>query len=104
MSRAAMAGALSVGARGRDGGLAGHRFFVGSTARPRSPSPGDVVHGLLWRLTPRDLAALHAYEMLHQGLYDVRHLPVRTGARRMAAMVYLLRRRAPGQPNPAMSR
>lgn len=28
-------------------------------------------------LTPRDIAALHAYEQLHQGRYDVRHLPVR---------------------------
>ena len=51
-------------------------------------------------LTPRDVAALHAYELLHAGLYDVRHLPVRAGARRMSAMIYLLRRRAPGKPKP----
>jgi hypothetical protein len=58
------------------------------------------VHGVLWRLTPRDLAALHAYEWLHRGLYDVRHLPVRCGARRVPAMIYLLRRRRPGRPKP----
>jgi hypothetical protein len=55
---------------------------------------------VLWRLTPRDLAALHAYELLHQGLYDVRHLPVRMGTRRLTAMIYLLRRRKPGRPKP----
>ena len=42
------------------------------------------MYGALWRLTPRDLAALHAYELLHQGLYQARHLPVRRGERRLA--------------------
>lgn len=81
--------------------LQGHRFFVGidgwgSVRR----SAGDTVHGVLWRLTPRDIAALHAYELLHQGLYDVRHLPVRLGVRLMSAMVYLLRCKTPGRPKP----
>jgi Gamma-glutamyl cyclotransferase, AIG2-like len=81
--------------------LEGHRFFVGidgwgSVAR----SAGDAVYGVLWRLTPRDVAVLHAYEHLHRGLYDVRYLPVRIGARRHTAMVYLLRRRSPGRPRP----
>ena len=30
----------------------------------------------------------------------MRHLPVRIGARRVPAMIYLLRRRAAGQPKP----
>ena len=55
---------------------------------------------MLWRLTPRDLAALHSYELLHKGLYDVRTLPVRVGARRALAMLYVLRRRSPGRPKP----
>jgi hypothetical protein len=58
------------------------------------------VHGGLWRLTPRDIAALHAYELLHAGLYNVRTLPVRHGARLLPAMIYLLRRKAPGKPKP----
>ncbi len=58
------------------------------------------MYGALWRLTPRDLAALHAYELLHQGLYQVRHLPVRSGARRLRAMVYVLRRQAAGRAKP----
>lgn len=49
------------------------------------------VHGVLWRPTPRCLAALHAYELLHKGLYRVRRLPVRVGSRHLPAMVSLER-------------
>ena len=81
--------------------LDGHRFFVGIDGWGSvAPSQGDAVHGVLWRLTPRDIAALHAYELLHQGLYDVKYLAVRRAGRRVRAMVYLLRRRAPGKPKP----
>jgi cation transport regulator ChaC len=81
--------------------LQGYKFFVGIDGWGSvRPAPGEAVHGVLWRLTPRDIAALHAYELLHQGLYDVRHLPVRNGSKRVRAMIYLLRRRAPGKPKP----
>ncbi|MGH6727012.1 MAG: gamma-glutamylcyclotransferase family protein [Pseudolabrys sp.] len=81
--------------------LENHRFFVGIDGWGSvRPSAGDTVHGVLWKLTPRDVAAMHAFELLHAGLYAVRHLPVRFGAQRKAAMVYLLRRRAPGRPKP----
>ncbi|MGA2568751.1 MAG: gamma-glutamylcyclotransferase family protein [Pseudolabrys sp.] len=81
--------------------LEGHRFFVGIDGWGSvKPKRGECVHGVLWKLTPRDIAALHAYELLHQGLYDLRHLPVRSGAQRRTAMIYLLRRRAPGKPKP----
>src|SRR5450755_3037792 len=101
MNRAAMRrrcpGARAIG----PATLAGYTFFVGIDGWGSvKPSAGDAVHGVLWRLTPRDIAALHAYELLHQGLYDVRRLPVRSGARRVLAMIYLLRRRAPGKPKP----
>ena len=81
--------------------LEGYKFFVGVDGWGSvKPARGATVHGVLWRLTPRDIAALHAYELLHKGLYKVRHLPVRMGSRRLPAMVYLLRRRSPGQPKP----
>jgi AIG2-like family len=81
--------------------LQGYRFFVGIDGWGSvRPSAGYTVHGVLWRLTARDLAALHAYELLHQGLYDVRRLPVRSGALRRTAMIYRLRRRANGRPKP----
>ena len=81
--------------------LEGYRFFVGSegwgSVRPR---PGHAVHGVLWRVSVRDLAALHAYELLYKGLYDLRRLPVLHQGRRVAAMIYLLRRRALGRARP----
>src|SRR5262249_2832844 len=78
-----------------------YRFFVGIDGWGSvSASRGDVVHGVLWRLTPRDIAALHAYELLHQGLYNVRYLPLRHGTRRVRAMIYILRRHVPGIPRP----
>ena len=101
MHRAAMRhrcpGATAVGTAMLDD----YRFFVGVDGWGSiAPRPGNAVHGVMWRLTPRDIAALHAYELLHQGLYDVRYLPVRSGSRRVRAMVYLLRRRAFGKPRP----
>lgn len=81
--------------------LNGYRFFVGLEGWGSvAPSAGASVYGVLWRLTPRDIAALHAYELLHQGLYDVRYLPVRHGKRQVRAMICILRRRAPGSPRP----
>ncbi len=101
MHRAAMTArcpaAHAVGAARLDG----HEFFIGvdgwgSVRR----APGRTVHGVLWRLTPRDLAALHAYELLHKEIYLVRYLPVRVGSRTVLSMVYLLRRTSAGRPKP----
>jgi gamma-glutamylcyclotransferase (GGCT)/AIG2-like uncharacterized protein YtfP len=81
--------------------LAGYRFIVttdGYASIVRSP--GGIVHGLVWRLAPRDLAALHAYESLDRGLYRTATLPVRIGARQAAALVYVARSRTPGLPRP----
>jgi cation transport regulator ChaC len=101
MSSAAMRrrcpGARAVG----PAALSGYRFFIGVDGWGSvKPSGGDTVHGVLWRLTPRDIVVLHAYELLHQGLYVVRHLPLHVGRRRVSALVYLLRRRTPGRPKP----
>jgi hypothetical protein len=81
--------------------LEGYRFFIGIDGWGSvKPGRGGIVHGVLWRLTPRDVAALHAYELLHKGLYEVRRLTVRKGPRRLSAMIYLLRRHAAGRPKP----
>jgi Gamma-glutamyl cyclotransferase, AIG2-like len=81
--------------------LEGYSFFIGVGGWGSvKPSAGGRVHGVLWALTPRDVAALHAYELLHAGLYDVRHLSVRAGTWLMPAMVYLLRRGKAGQAKP----
>src|ERR1700674_2081499 len=64
------------------------------------PAAGGVVHGVLWRLTPRDLATLNAFENIDSGLYLRRVLPVRHAGRRAAALTYVSPTRAPGRPRP----
>jgi gamma-glutamylcyclotransferase (GGCT)/AIG2-like uncharacterized protein YtfP len=60
-------------------------------------NPGARVHGVLWRLTPRDLSALDAYE---QRAYLRRIVPVRHGAARRPALVYLAPQRGGGRARP----
>jgi gamma-glutamylcyclotransferase (GGCT)/AIG2-like uncharacterized protein YtfP len=81
--------------------LDGFRFIVttdGYASVVRAP--GGRVRGLVWRLAPRDLAALNAYEGLDSGLYRTEMLPVRIGARSAPALVYIARSRTPGLPRP----
>jgi len=81
--------------------LDGYAFFLGIDGWGSvKPEAGGSVHGVLWRLTPRDITALHARELPYAGLYDVRYLPVRSGVQLVSAMIYLLRRRATGRPKP----
>src|SRR5262245_59528648 len=81
--------------------LAGHRLIVTSDGYASVvPEPGGTVHGLVWRLGPRDIAALDAYESLDTGLYRVATLPVRLATRQVSAMVYLARSTTPGLPRP----
>ena len=56
------------------------------------PGTGAAVHGVLWLLTPRDLAALNAYESLESGLYRRRILPVRRVGRLEPALVQMMLR------------
>jgi hypothetical protein len=81
--------------------LSGWRFVInpegfGSIA----PQPGGRVHGVLWRLSARDLAAVNAYESIDSGLYVRRRLAVRCGATQAMALVYIARRQGEGMPRP----
>jgi gamma-glutamylcyclotransferase (GGCT)/AIG2-like uncharacterized protein YtfP len=81
--------------------LSGWRFIInpegfGSIA----PRPGGRVHGVLWRLSARDLAAINAYESVDSGLYLRRRLPVRCGDAQAIALVYIARRQGEGTPRP----
>jgi gamma-glutamylcyclotransferase (GGCT)/AIG2-like uncharacterized protein YtfP len=62
-------------------------------------APGEVVHGVLWRLGPRDLAAVNAYESVDSGLYRRRMLTVRRQGC-VQALVYVARERTAGRPKP----
>lgn len=81
--------------------LTGWRFVInpegfGSIA----PQPGGCVHGVLWRLSARDLAAVNAYESVDSGLYVRRRLAVRCGDMQATALVYVTRRQGRGTPRP----
>jgi gamma-glutamylcyclotransferase (GGCT)/AIG2-like uncharacterized protein YtfP len=101
MSRALMRrycpGAQALGSARLDG----WRFMVTSDGYASIvPARGGAVHGVLWRLGTRDLAALNAYESLDSGLYRTRLLPVRHGARVVRALTYLGRSIQAGRPRP----
>lgn len=81
--------------------LSGWRFVIipegfGSIA----PQPGGRVHGVLWRLSARDVAAVNVYESIDAGLYMRRRLPVRCGATHAMALVYIACRQGEGLPRP----
>src|SRR5246127_772155 len=81
--------------------LSGWRFLIkpegfGSIA----PQPGGRVHGVLWRLSARDLAAVNAYESVDSGLYLRRRPAVRCGDAQAMALVYIARRQGEGTPRP----
>jgi gamma-glutamylcyclotransferase (GGCT)/AIG2-like uncharacterized protein YtfP len=101
MSRAPMRARCPTAREAGTATLAGHRLIITRDGYASVvPEPGEVVHGLLWRLAPCDIAALNAYESLDTGLYRVVTLPVRAGDRQMSAMVYVARTHAPGLPRP----
>jgi hypothetical protein len=82
--------------------LHGWRFIIGVEGYASMvPQPGGIVHGVLWRLTARDLAAVNAYERVDGGLYLRRMVPVRRGVRLVPALAYRLRRGGEGRPRPA---
>ncbi|HUZ71855.1 MAG TPA: gamma-glutamylcyclotransferase family protein [Stellaceae bacterium] len=82
--------------------LAGHRFGIirgghGSVLRRR----GAYVHGVLWRVSRGDQAALDRYEEVFRGLYRRERRVVRAAGRTTAATVYVAAATAPGRPRTA---
>jgi gamma-glutamylcyclotransferase (GGCT)/AIG2-like uncharacterized protein YtfP len=75
-----------------------HRFVITRDGYASvAPARGGVVHGLLWRVSPRDLAALDAYENIDAGLFRRVLLSVRAQGRSAKALVYIGRSGAPGR-------
>jgi hypothetical protein len=102
MSRAQMS-ARCPGARALGIATLPHwRFVIGPQGHGSiAPQPGGVVHGVLWRLGARDMAAINVYEAVDTGLYIRRTVPVRHAAALYPALVYILRRPGEGTPRPA---
>jgi cation transport regulator ChaC len=83
------------------GVLEGHRFMIAAEGYASvAPFAGGRVHGVLWRLTARDLAALNIYESVESGLYYTRRRVIRHGPVRRNALVYIAGARAVGTPRP----
>ena len=81
--------------------LAGHRFVITADGYASvEPARGGIVHGVLWRITPRDRVLLDAWENVGGGLYRGETLPVRGRDGRVAALVYFARPGAVGRPKP----
>jgi gamma-glutamylcyclotransferase (GGCT)/AIG2-like uncharacterized protein YtfP len=78
--------------------LPGHRYVIARGYGAFARAPGRRVYGVLWRLTPRDLAALNLFESLDSGLYRRAMFTVETRGKRMRAMIYA--GRGGGRPRP----
>jgi gamma-glutamylcyclotransferase (GGCT)/AIG2-like uncharacterized protein YtfP len=78
--------------------LRGWRYVIAQGYGSVAPVSGACVHGVLWRLTPRDLAALNAFENVDSGLYRRARLTVEAGASPVRALVYIARQG--GRPRP----
>ena len=81
--------------------LAGHRFVITADGYASvEPEHAATVHGVLWRITPRDRVMLDAWENVSLGLYRAESLSVRYAGRRLPALVYFARPGGQGRPKP----
>jgi hypothetical protein len=81
--------------------LPGFRFVITADGYASVvPAPGPSVHGVLWRITPRDRALLDAWENVAAGLYGARMLTVRSERGPVPALVYVARPAGEGRPRP----
>jgi len=93
--RAHAPGAMPLGAAM----LANHRFVITADGYASvEPRRVAAVHGVLWRLTPRDRVTLDAWENIAAGLYRAETLPVQHAGRRRRALIYIARPRRAGRP------
>lgn len=78
--------------------LAHHRFVVTADGYASiAPARGQDVHGVLWRLTPRDRVTLDRWESTANGQYRAEFLRVQC-AGRQKVLVYVARPRRAGRP------
>jgi Gamma-glutamyl cyclotransferase, AIG2-like len=79
--------------------LADHRFVITADGYASVvPAPTQTVHGVLWRITPRDRVTLDAWENIAGKLYRAETMPVRVQGRLQPALVYLARPGVEGRP------
>jgi hypothetical protein len=100
MERAAMRARCPAAAAFGPALLRGWRYVIASGYGSLARAPGAEVFGVLWRLTPRDLAALNIFESLDSGLYRRVGLTVETGGARARVLVYVGRGGGRRRPMP----
>jgi hypothetical protein len=100
MERAAMAKRCAAAQPLGPALLPGFRYAIAQGYGSVAPAPGSHVFGVLWRLTPRDLAALNTFESLDSGLYRRLMLTVQADSRRLRALVYIARLGGKRRPMP----
>jgi gamma-glutamylcyclotransferase (GGCT)/AIG2-like uncharacterized protein YtfP len=81
--------------------LRGYRFTITSDGYASvAPDLTATVHGVVWRISPRDRVRLDGWENVAAGLYRPRLLPVRLDGRRISALVYVARPGREGAAKP----
>jgi hypothetical protein len=81
--------------------LGDHRFVItGDGYASVESARGQVVHGVLWRITPRDRVLLDAWENVEAGLYRAEIVPVHRKRCLAPALVYFARPNGEGRPKP----
>ncbi len=80
--------------------LPAHAFLINTRGVATViPAPKQVVHGVLWEISPADEARLDRYEGVASGFYRKDIARVRaTGGTEMDALIYLASDVRPGQP------
>jgi hypothetical protein len=79
--------------------LADHRFVITADGYASvEPALVRAVHGVLWRITPRDRATLGIWENIAAGLYRAATMPVLYDGHRCPALIYFARPSRPGWP------
>ncbi len=89
-------GAVAVGVAS----LPNHRFVITADGYASVvPERAETVHGVLWRLTPRDRVTLDLWESVSSGQYSAETLLVKSPDGNCAlSLVYVARPRAAGRP------
>ena len=99
MHRAVMRRHAAGGGADRRGRARDHRFVITAEGYASvAPALAQTVHGVLWRITPRDRVTLDAWENIAGELYRAEFLPVRQAGRPRPALVYVARPGRTGQP------
>jgi gamma-glutamylcyclotransferase (GGCT)/AIG2-like uncharacterized protein YtfP len=81
--------------------LENYRFVITADGYASvEPSPGETVHGMVWRLTPHDRMTLDIWENIAGGLYRTETLPVHLGGQHIPALVYIARECPTGPARP----